>query len=248
MKTYRLGAMRRLGNAVIKPLVRSGLITGNYALLTVRGRSTGRLYTTPVRLLERDGQSWLVAPYGAVSWVRNARAAGRSRSAEAAATGPPRWSNATPSRAGRSCVTMSAPYQSRDPTSTLGLTTLSTVSSTRPPPIRSSGSSRKPVHRASGAGSHGLGASGVLGRRQISSPTRRCPRPRRCAGPPTPFERDQLVKLHRASTTLFRGAGHGRTGASPFPDRCSAPRNARCGGAGGTLAARSGPLPEFGAW
>ncbi|MCP9953560.1 nitroreductase family deazaflavin-dependent oxidoreductase [Actinomadura madurae] len=68
--------MRRLGNAVIKPLVRSGLITGNYALLTVRGRSTGRLYTTPVRLLERDGQSWLVAPYGAVSWVRNARAAG----------------------------------------------------------------------------------------------------------------------------------------------------------------------------
>ncbi|URM99042.1 nitroreductase family deazaflavin-dependent oxidoreductase [Actinomadura madurae] len=76
MKTYRLGAMRRLGNAVIKPLVRSGLITGNYALLTVRGRSTGRLYTTPVRLLERDGQSWLVAPYGAVSWVRNARAAG----------------------------------------------------------------------------------------------------------------------------------------------------------------------------
>ncbi|MEO3826559.1 nitroreductase family deazaflavin-dependent oxidoreductase [Actinomadura sp. B10D3] len=76
MKTYQLGTMRRLVNAVVKRLVGSGLMAGNYALLTVRGRSTGRLYTTPVRLLERDGQSWLVAPYGEVSWVRNARAAG----------------------------------------------------------------------------------------------------------------------------------------------------------------------------
>jgi hypothetical protein len=30
-----------------------------------------------VTLVEQDGKSWLVAPYGAVSWVHNARAAGR---------------------------------------------------------------------------------------------------------------------------------------------------------------------------
>jgi len=76
MKTYRLGITRRGANAAIKALVASGLVSGHYALLTVRGRSTGRPYTTPVRLIERDGQRWLVAPYGAVSWVRNARAAG----------------------------------------------------------------------------------------------------------------------------------------------------------------------------
>jgi deazaflavin-dependent oxidoreductase (nitroreductase family) len=76
MKTYRLGTVRRSLNAVIKVLVASGLVSGHYALLTVPGRNTGRPYTTPVRLVERDGQRWLVAPYGAVSWVRNTRAAG----------------------------------------------------------------------------------------------------------------------------------------------------------------------------
>ena len=45
--------------------------------MTTRGRKTGRQYTNPVTLVEQDGRSWLVAPYGAVSWVHNARAAGR---------------------------------------------------------------------------------------------------------------------------------------------------------------------------
>ena len=33
--------------------------------------------TNPVVPVEHDGRSWLVAPYGPVSWVHNARAAGR---------------------------------------------------------------------------------------------------------------------------------------------------------------------------
>jgi hypothetical protein len=33
--------------------------------------------TIPVILVQQDEQRWLVAPYGAVSWVLNARAAGR---------------------------------------------------------------------------------------------------------------------------------------------------------------------------
>lgn len=35
-------------------------------------------YSTPVRLIE-NGERWLVAPYGEVGWVRNARAAGEVR-------------------------------------------------------------------------------------------------------------------------------------------------------------------------
>jgi hypothetical protein len=42
----------------------------------VPGRKSGRTYSTPVILIE-NGQRWLVAPYGEVSWVRNARAAGQ---------------------------------------------------------------------------------------------------------------------------------------------------------------------------
>ena len=41
----------------------------------MRGRKSGRIYSTPVRLVE-NGERWLVAPYGEVGWVRNARAAG----------------------------------------------------------------------------------------------------------------------------------------------------------------------------
>jgi deazaflavin-dependent oxidoreductase (nitroreductase family) len=46
-------------------------------LLTVPGRKSGQTYSTPVTLVEENGRRWLVAPYGEVSWVRNARAAGQ---------------------------------------------------------------------------------------------------------------------------------------------------------------------------
>jgi deazaflavin-dependent oxidoreductase (nitroreductase family) len=47
----------------------------NY-LLQVRGRKSGRVYSTPIDLLERDGKRFLVAPRGRTQWVRNAEAAG----------------------------------------------------------------------------------------------------------------------------------------------------------------------------
>jgi hypothetical protein len=34
------------------------------------------MYSTPVTLVEDNGARWLVAPYGEVSWVKNARASG----------------------------------------------------------------------------------------------------------------------------------------------------------------------------
>ena len=47
----------------------------NY-LLEVRGRKTGKLYSTPINLLELQGKRHLVAPRGRTQWVRNAEAAG----------------------------------------------------------------------------------------------------------------------------------------------------------------------------
>ena len=44
--------------------------------LQVRGRKSGRVYSTPVDILSRDGKRYLVAPRGQTEWVRNAIASG----------------------------------------------------------------------------------------------------------------------------------------------------------------------------
>ena len=75
-KTYQLTPMTRLVNSFIKGVLRLGLGLPNTYLLTTRGRKSGKLYTTPVALVEQNGERWLVAPYGEVNWVKNARAAG----------------------------------------------------------------------------------------------------------------------------------------------------------------------------
>lgn len=67
---------RKALNAVITAFLRVGLAPRAYVLLTTLGRRTGLPRTTPLRLMAFDGQEWLVAPYGDVDWVRNARAAG----------------------------------------------------------------------------------------------------------------------------------------------------------------------------
>jgi deazaflavin-dependent oxidoreductase (nitroreductase family) len=62
---------------MMRLLLRLGLAPRTTVLLTVPGRRTGRPRSTPVTLIEEDGQRWLVAPYGPVGWVHNARAAGQ---------------------------------------------------------------------------------------------------------------------------------------------------------------------------
>jgi deazaflavin-dependent oxidoreductase (nitroreductase family) len=75
--TYRLSRWRRFLNALVQGLLRVGLGPRHTYLLTVRGRRSGIEYSTPVTLVEEEDKRWLVAPYGEVSWVRNARAAGQ---------------------------------------------------------------------------------------------------------------------------------------------------------------------------
>jgi deazaflavin-dependent oxidoreductase (nitroreductase family) len=75
-RPYRLGFWRKLTNRIISALLRLGMSPPHTYLLTVRGRKSGRLYSTPVTLVEENSQRWLVSPYGEIGWVRNARAAG----------------------------------------------------------------------------------------------------------------------------------------------------------------------------
>ena len=78
VRLFRPSRGRRIGDAVIGVFTRAGLVPSTY-LLTTTGRRTGKPLTHPATVVEHDGRLWLVAPYGAVSWVHNARAAGRVR-------------------------------------------------------------------------------------------------------------------------------------------------------------------------
>ena len=69
-------AIERLFNRVFGLLVGLGLGLSHNYVLQVRGRKTGRMYSTPVNLLYVDGEKYLVAPRGEAHWVRNARASG----------------------------------------------------------------------------------------------------------------------------------------------------------------------------
>lgn len=77
-KTYRVGPAVRISNAVVAALLRRGVKMGSNTLLTVPGRKSGQPRTTPVTILEWNGERWLQSPFGEVNWVRNLRAAGRA--------------------------------------------------------------------------------------------------------------------------------------------------------------------------
>jgi deazaflavin-dependent oxidoreductase (nitroreductase family) len=74
---YEMRGWRRALNALVRAMLAIGIAPPRIHLLTVPGRKTGRPYSTPVTVVQDGGQRWLVAPYGEVAWVRNARAAGR---------------------------------------------------------------------------------------------------------------------------------------------------------------------------
>lgn len=64
-------------NPLMALFVRLGVDLGpKMALITVRGRRSGRPFTTPITLFEANGRRYLFGTFGNTSWVRNARAAG----------------------------------------------------------------------------------------------------------------------------------------------------------------------------
>ncbi|MFD4558497.1 nitroreductase/quinone reductase family protein [Streptomyces sp. NPDC058469] len=63
-----------IGNRMARLFARSVLST-----LSVRGRTSGRLRSVPVAVLEHGGERYLIAPRGNTEWSRNLRAAKSGR-------------------------------------------------------------------------------------------------------------------------------------------------------------------------
>jgi deazaflavin-dependent oxidoreductase (nitroreductase family) len=69
-------AVEKIFNYVFGFLIGIGVAFPHKYLLQVRGRKSGKLYSTPINLQEWKGKPYLVAPRGRTQWVRNAEAAG----------------------------------------------------------------------------------------------------------------------------------------------------------------------------
>jgi deazaflavin-dependent oxidoreductase (nitroreductase family) len=86
-KQYRVGLFVRANNAVMRSLIHVGVRIGTFAVLTVRGRKTGRPVNVPLVVFPHGDDRYLVASYGVVNWVRNLRAAhGRAELRRGSAT------------------------------------------------------------------------------------------------------------------------------------------------------------------
>src|SRR5690242_19385865 len=73
------GRMDTWSAAVVRWLTAHGISLYGSRVLVVRGRKSGERRSTPVNLLELEGERYLVAPRGNTQWVRNLRAAGTGR-------------------------------------------------------------------------------------------------------------------------------------------------------------------------
>ena len=76
-KKLKVGPMRRVANVLMGVSAKAGVGPGHLHILTTRGRKSGKPHSHPVQLVIEGDQKWLVAPYGVVDWVKNARATGR---------------------------------------------------------------------------------------------------------------------------------------------------------------------------
>ena len=69
-------ATEQVFNRAFGFLVGLGIGPSYCYVLQVRGRKSGKVYSTPVNLMEIDDKRILVAPRGRTQWVRNAEASG----------------------------------------------------------------------------------------------------------------------------------------------------------------------------
>jgi hypothetical protein len=72
----RPSRIERAFGRVLAAMVRLGLVRGHFYVLEVRGRTSGRIISLPVDVLDMAGRRYLVSARGATNWARNARAAG----------------------------------------------------------------------------------------------------------------------------------------------------------------------------
>ena len=77
-KQFQYTFVFKAGNAVQRGLLALGISLNGTTLITVPGRKTGRPHSTPITMVELDGQRYVQSPVGNVNWVRNLRAAGKA--------------------------------------------------------------------------------------------------------------------------------------------------------------------------
>jgi deazaflavin-dependent oxidoreductase (nitroreductase family) len=75
-KKFQYSFVFKAGNFVTKNLLALGISFNGSALITVAGRKTGQPHSTPITMVEFEGQRYVQSPFGSVNWVRNLRAAG----------------------------------------------------------------------------------------------------------------------------------------------------------------------------
>jgi hypothetical protein len=72
----RLPRWLKLANPLIVALQHRGVVIGTMRLLSVPGRKSGQLRTTPVSPLMVEGERYIIAGLEDGDWVKNARVAG----------------------------------------------------------------------------------------------------------------------------------------------------------------------------
>jgi deazaflavin-dependent oxidoreductase (nitroreductase family) len=77
-KQFQYSFVFKAGNAFMRSMLALGISLNGTTLLTVPGRKTGRPQSTPITMVEFDGQRYVQSPFGSVNWVRNLRAAGKA--------------------------------------------------------------------------------------------------------------------------------------------------------------------------
>jgi deazaflavin-dependent oxidoreductase (nitroreductase family) len=77
-KQFQFTFVFKAGNAVMRSLLALGISFNGTTLITVPGRKTGQPHSTPITMVEVDGQRYVQSPFGNVDWVRNLRAAGKA--------------------------------------------------------------------------------------------------------------------------------------------------------------------------
>ena len=64
---------KHVANPLLELMMKLGMSARGSRILSVRGRRSGKTYTTPVNPLSFEDQRYLVAPRGETGWVKNIR-------------------------------------------------------------------------------------------------------------------------------------------------------------------------------
>jgi deazaflavin-dependent oxidoreductase (nitroreductase family) len=77
-KQFRYTFVFKAGNLFSRGMLALGISLNGTTLITVPGRKTGRPRSTPITMVQFEGQRFVQSPFGNVDWVRNLRAAGKA--------------------------------------------------------------------------------------------------------------------------------------------------------------------------